>query len=281
VKEYKLVGGNKGLPQCSSKDILYQGTERTFKDYGLPALGKAIVTRSYRVCAIDHVGNVSKGATASQKVLPEYNPPVEGSVGIVAKEPYVNGDDTYTRFAAVKLELFATDPDGNGPIKICISNSDVLPCTKWVAYPSSNPPTMPWKLSAGSGEKHVYVRFQDKYGNTSAPVANANSVFLDTTKPVDGTLEIVQVGTAFELSWSGFSDALSGLRYYRLVGKKGSYPGCGDEKYILHDSDLQTTFTHPGLTPGQTWYYRVCAMDSVGNYTAGAKAFKKVMPALP
>jgi hypothetical protein len=221
---------------------------------------------------------MSKGATASQTVLPEYNPPVNGNVVIVAKEPkpYVDGDDTYTRFADVKLELFAMDFDGNGPMKICIGNSDVTPCTKWVAYPSSNPPTMPWKLSAGSGEKHVSVWFQDKYGNTT-PAPASDTIILDTTKPKDGTLLIGQgaANTIFELTWSGFSDDSSGLQgYYKLVAGNAGYPACSAK--ALHEGP-ETSFNHEGLTVGKTYYYRVCTRDNVGNVSAGATAFKKVM----
>lgn len=40
----------------------------------------------------------------------------------------------------------------------------------------------------------------------------------------------------------------------------------------------ETAFKHEGLTPGKTYYYRVCAVDNVGNISTGAKASRKVPP---
>jgi len=83
------------------------------------------------------------------------------------------------------------------------------------------------------------------------------------------------VNTTFELSWGGFSDALSGLRGLQAGGRdlgvsnlqlRGSLPGYG------------TTFSHGGLVLGKTYYYRVCAADNVGNVSTGATALKKVLP---
>lgn len=214
LKEYWLVFGTAGYPACSAsgRARISTGTGRTYSHAPLN-LGK---TYYYRACASDNVGNVSTGAKAAKKVLPEYNPPTNGSILIIGKDPYTSGDDMYTRFSTVTLALDATDL--NLPLKMCVSNGDT--CRTWVAYAS----TKPWKLSAGSGKKTVKVRFRDKYGNATPTPAVATTI-LDVTKPADGALAIAPglVNTTFELSWLA-GDALSGVAGYRLVAKRRVIP---------------------------------------------------------
>ena len=155
LKNYKLVVGTAGYPACTAT-ALYAGTETTFSHEGL-TLGK---TYYYRVCAVDNAGNVSTGATASKKVLPEYDPPT-GMVEIKGKDTYINGDDTYTRYAAVTLKISAKDTDVK---QMCVSNGDT--CSSWVAYAPVD--AKPWTLPAGSEMKTVRVWFRDINGNVGA-----------------------------------------------------------------------------------------------------------------
>ncbi len=264
LKDYKLVVGTAGYPACTAA-ALSTGTGTSFSHEGR-TLG---LTYYYRVCATDNVGNVSAGATASKKVLPEYDPPTGGSVVITGKDGYTfYGDDIYTRNASVTLSLTAPI-DEHPPLQMCVSNGAT--CTSWVAFAA----TKTWTLTPGSGLKTVNVWFRDMYGNaTAAPVSG--TIFLDTTKPVDGTLTIAPglANTTFELSWTGFSDALSGLNEYWLAIGTAGYPACTSEG----DVGMDTTYTQEGLTPGKTYYYKVCAQDNVGNVSAGATASKKVLP---
>ncbi|MHB8895043.1 MAG: Lcl domain-containing protein [Candidatus Geothermincolia bacterium] len=265
LKEYWLVFGTAGYPACTAMGParIPTGTGRSYSHAPLN-LGK---TYYYRACASDNVGNVSTGAKAAKKVLPEYDPPTNGSVLIIGKDPYTNGGDTYTRFSTVTLALDATDL--NLPLKMCVSNGDT--CRTWMAYAS----TKTWKLSTGSGEKTVKVWFRDKYGNATPTPAFATTI-LDVTKPADGTLAIAPglANTTFELSWLA-ADALSGVAGYRLMAATAGYPSCRTKPIY---SGTETAFSHEGLTPGKTYYYRVCAVDNVGNVSTGAKASRKVPP---
>ena len=267
VKEYWLVVGTSGYLACTvtGPAKIPMGVDTKYTTAPL-ALGRNYY---FRACASDNVGNVSTGATAAKKVLTEYDPPT-GTVKIKGKNVYFDGvDKYYTRYAAVTLELTRSDAT-----QICVSNAPT--CSSWVTYPATN--VKPWTLSAGSGEKTVRVWFRDSLGNVSEP--SYDTIYLDTTRPVTGTLTIepVEGEQKFRLSWSGFSDDLSGLMAFRLVGRAGSPPGCGEEAYTLVQDTLATEFTTGLLDLGTTYYYRVCAMDNVENYENGAAAVKKVLP---
>jgi hypothetical protein len=255
LASYKLVFGIAGYPACSAAS-LQSGTGTTFSHEGR-TLGK---TYYYRVCAIDNVGNISSGATASKKVLPEYEPPTGGVI--------IKNGAPYTKTATVYLKLSATDTAG--PIRMCVSNG--ASCRNWVAYAS----TKSWTLSAGSGEKTVNVWFRDKYGNTDTK-PYSDTIILDTTKPVNGTLTVIPgaVNTTSDLSWTGFSDTFSGLESYKLVFGTLAYPACSATAFY---SGTETTFSHEGLKVGKTYYYRVCARDNAGNISSGATAKRKVLP---
>jgi len=56
------------------------------------------------------------------------------------------------------------------------------------------------------------------------------------------------------LSWTGFSDALSGIPNYVYSGPDTSIP------------------PHTGLINGTTYGYRICATDGAGNTSTGATA---------
>jgi len=263
LKDYKLVVGTAGYPACITAGI-YTGTGTTFSHEGR-TLG---LTYYYRVCASDNVGNVSTGATASKKVLPEYDPPTGGSVVIHGKDTYVNGEDTYTKFAAVTLTLTAPIDD-HPPLQMCVINGTGNTCTSWTAFAT----TKIWTLPAGSGIKKVKVWFRDSLGNaTTEPVSD--TIILDATAPVNGTIsiEMGKMDLTFDVSWKGFHDDLSGLwEYWLAIGTSG-YPACTE----AGDQGLETTYKHEGLKYGTTYYYRVCAVDWVGNISTGAMASRKM-----
>ena len=51
----------------------------------------------------------------------------------------------------------------------------------------------------------------------------------DTTPPVDGTFNAVPGSNQVSLSWSGFTDAESGIKSYKLVYNTGGFPvSCSD-----------------------------------------------------
>jgi chitodextrinase len=86
---------------------------------------------------------------------------------------------------------------------------------------------------------------------------------------VDGSLVAITQGRRSYLSWSGFTDATSGVASYRLVGAAGaSAPSCASGP-ILYEGSAQE-LSHPGLAYDTRWSYRVCALDEAGNVSPGA-----------
>lgn len=66
---------------------------------------------------------------------------------------------------------YSEDPDGNVTLKLqakgaffmMISNSADFLNTGWIPYPKTQ--TYRWKLTQGNGDKKIFVRFKDEYGN--------------------------------------------------------------------------------------------------------------------
>ena len=71
-----------------------------------------------------------------------------------------------------------------------------------------------WPLGAGDGSKRVFAQFKDEAANLS-PAVSAQIV-LDATAPRDGALTATFGAGAVALNWSGFTDATSGRKTYRL-----------------------------------------------------------------
>jgi PKD repeat protein len=250
IKEYRLVAGRSGYPLCSAAPI-YTGTATTYPDSSVVSG----TTYYYRVCAVDNAGNVSTGAMAMKKALAEYTPPT-GSVTI-------NGGARFTKSPVVNLAL--TADDASGVSQVCVSNAAT--CSQWTAFTA----TRSWTLAPVSGVKTVNVWFKDTLGNVNAAPYSA-SIALDQTPPVNGTLAINAVTGSFTLTWQGFSDPLSGIAEYRLVGSTASYPSCAATPLY---SGTGNSYTQSGITLGTTYYYRVCAVDNVGNVSSGALARQK------
>ncbi|HAM49766.1 MAG TPA: hypothetical protein DCP92_03390, partial [Nitrospiraceae bacterium] len=249
---YKVVYAHGYTPySCSAGTIVpdYDGTSTTYTHTGLTN-----ATYGYRVCAIDNAGNMSTGATASAKPLdPSTNPPV-GSIQI-------NGGTAWTKSTLVKLAVTASDETSQ--IQMCISTAST--CTAWTALAA----TTNWMLTSGDGTKTVNVWFRDAWDNTT-PTPYSASILLDTTAPTNGTVTATPGPGQITLSWSGFTDAGSGIEGYKVVYAEGyTPPSCsvGTATYTNGTTYLQT-----GLTNGTTYGYRVCAIDNAGNMSTGATA---------
>src|SRR5439155_21658268 len=68
------------------------------------------------------------------------------------------------------------------------------------------------------------------------------------------------------LSWTGFTDAGSGLATtnpYKLFSSTTDFPASCTGTPLFSGS--QTSFTHSSLTNGTTYFYRLCATDNAGN----------------
>jgi hypothetical protein len=76
------------------------------------------------------------------------------------------------------------------------------------------------------------------------------------------------------LTWSGFKDTGSGLASYKLVSATPSAPkdcASGTQLYAGTDATFKTATLPVGTT-----YFRLCALDNVGNVSAGVTTSAKV-----
>jgi len=147
---------------------------------------------------------------------------------------------------------------------MCISNTSS--CTAWETYAT----TRAWTLTTGDGTKTVYVWYKDGAGNIST--LYSDTIILDTTAPTNGTLSATAGNAQISLSWSGFSDATSGIGSYKLVYSTGGYPNASCTSGNQIYSGTNTSYTHTTLTNGTTYYYRVCAIDNAQNTSLGITA---------
>jgi PKD repeat protein len=121
----------------------------------------------------------------------------------------------------------------------------------------------------------VHARFMDAAENISAPVSAA--IDLDTAAPVDGVLTATGGKNQVTLNWSGFSDALSGIQFYKLYCS--FKPGLDLSKYSFIYKTGGTTFSHQNLLKGKTYYYWLVAVDRAGNVSLGTTARARTLGA--
>ncbi len=130
--------------------------------------------------------------------------------------------------------------------------------------------------NCGAGNECTYdVRYYsiDDVGNTEAVKTSSYQARIDRKSPTDGTISAVPGNALVSLSWSGFSDAGSGMNAtdaYKLVFLTTGFPNAG----CTNGADLTavttgTSYIHTGLTNGTTYYYRLCAYDAANNISTG------------
>lgn len=247
---YRVVGvaGTTAPAAGCAGTALYTGTALTTTQSGL-VNGS---TYSYRVCAVDVAGNVSAGAVVSAMPRPESNAPV-GSV-------LVENGAVFARSTTVALALKATDD--SGVAQMCISTT-ANTCTTWVAFAATATITVPTGLS------YVYARFRDKWGNESAPVSDG--IIVDMTPPTQAANSVTATPGVKQiaLAWAAPTDTTSGIARCVVTAASGTTAppaSCASGTVLFSGSDLK--YTHVVAT-GETWSYRVCAVDGAGNVTAG------------
>jgi subtilisin family serine protease len=210
-------------------------------------------TYAYRVCAVDVAGNRSTGTTLTARPAPEYVAPT-GTVVLAA-------GDAWTKTTTITATLSATDT--SGVTHACLSNTST--CTAFFAWT----PSKSWTLSGASGTKTVYASFKDTYGNVSTVVSD--TIGLDSTFPVNGTVSATAGTGQATLSFSGFTDAHSGVASYVVVQATGSTaPSNCAGAPVWTGTTSPATVT--GLTAGTSYAFRLCALDTAGNRSTGAVA---------
>ena len=185
--------------------------------------------------------------------------PPKGSVVINANQATTTSRD---------VTLAITGTDTNGVEIMCVSNAGT--CTVFETFAG----TKAWQLSEGDGVKTVRVALKDPAGNQGVVT---DTIRLDTTPPIGGTLKAAAKDGAVTLSWSGMKDTGSGLGANRLVVSQGSTPASCDEGSLIYNGNARS-FTHTGLTNGLVYGYRVCPADKAGNVGLGAVASARPVP---
>ncbi len=251
VASYKVVyaAGATAPGNCNSGITGYSGTDTSVTATGL--VNGA--TYSFRVCAIDGAGNLSSGLTRTLRPAPEYDPPT-GSVVIA-------GGATYAQTRAQTLTLSASD--ASNVTHMCISNATT--CTAYVPFATS----YTWTLPDGTGLKTVRVWFRDQYNNVmTTPVSD--TITLDRTGPTNGTLTGSGSDGSLSLSWSGQTDAHSGVASHKLLYVTTPQPPSSCFNGTVAYAGTDNSFTLDNLTNGTTYRFRLCTLDAVGNWSVGA-----------
>jgi hypothetical protein len=208
-------------------------------------------TYGIRVCAVDNAGNTGAGVTTTVKPIPETSGPTGALV--------LGGGATWSSSATVTATISSSD--ASAVTEMCLSAT--TRCTRWLSAAASGSINF-GRATAATG----YLWLKDEWGNVGGPYTD--TIRIDTVKPVDGTLSRTQANGAVALSWAGFSDAASGLASYVVKGSTSTAPGAACASGETLYSGTATSFTHSGLTNGQLWSYRVCAVDVAGNTSTGS-----------
>lgn len=253
VASYALAYGTSTPTSCASP--AWTGTDTSATVTGLTNG----TSYGFRVCAIDGAGNTSSGGTATGRPAPEFVGP-SGSISI-------NGGAAWAKTSTVTLSLSATD--ASGVSYACVSNTSS--CSSWFAMTSSKT----WTLASGTGTKTVYAWYKDAWGNTSA--YTSDSIGVDTAVPGNGTVTVSPDDTALDVSWTGFTDAASGVASYKVVyGTSAPSASCTTGTTAYTGTATSTTIS--GLTNGTLYTVRVCAVDAAANTGTGSTATGRPAP---
>ncbi len=156
---------NGGWVQCGSIDGFFDNTTEA---YSCAASGLSDGSYVFEVRAMNRSGVYSSLPLPSRTIIRDTTGPV-GNLKI-------NGDLLYTNKAEITLDPSASDALSQ-VTEMCISN-DSAECSSWETYSAS--PKL-WQLSAGDGQKTVYIRYKDAGGNLSD--SYSGTVIFDTVAP--------------------------------------------------------------------------------------------------
>lgn len=184
--------------------------------------------------------------------------PYGGAYTMVNNAMYINTAD-------VLLHYTASGMDAGSTMRF---SSDYSNWTAWMAY-NANISVYEMYLPSGDGLKTVWAQFKDSSGNIGECSAY---VYLDTTAPVDGSVAATSGPARVSLRWGWFSDAGSGIAFYRIYYSTTGFPASDGSGGKLAGQTTSLSFVHRGLKGGTTYYYRVVAKDRLDHISTGVTA---------
>ncbi|MEN9786957.1 MAG: hypothetical protein RLZZ299_2221 [Pseudomonadota bacterium] len=261
VAGYRVVtaaGTTTAPSDCDRGTLVYAGEATQITLDGLTNG----TNHAYRVCAVDEAGNLGTGVTATGRPAPSYATP-SGSI-------VLHAGATWTRSRTVAIALDASG--ATDIVSMCIG--ETTGCTRWEPYASEATVS----LGLVQGTHTVRAWFRDAWGNVSASPAT-DAIQLDTVVPTRGAASASGGDGTVSLSWSGFSDAGSGVASYVVVAAAGTATAptsCAGRTPLY--AGTATSLQHTGLTNGTTYAYRVCAVDVAGNLGTGVTTTGRPAP---
>ncbi|WP_224963443.1 Ig-like domain-containing protein [Geomonas subterranea] len=175
----------------------------------------------------------------------------------------------------------ATVDGGNGDsvlLEVDLNNDGIADCASpYVTGPATAQAvcggladgSFDWRVRAkdGKGAISAWTSFT---GTPDFTVGTGLDFAVDTTPPTDGSASDSSGDGYIKISWSSASDAGAGLdpvNTYKVVKSSVSTPAdcSGTALY----SGNGTSYFDNAVVNGTTYYYRVCALDEVGNLSAG------------
>ncbi len=201
----------------------------------------------------DAYGNMT--ANLTQSIALDQSAPTGGALTI-------NSGADRTKLTAVTLNITCPS-DSNAPIQMAYGSS--ASPTNWESCVASKS----FELPTGDGNKTVYARFRDKFGNVSADVSD--SIILDQTGAVSslsyasGWVNSLSLALTASASDAQNSTPLTCSIEAQEALLSGATPGAYGSFVEVSNSCTNTSYT---LQNGKAYKLRMKATDSLGNVGA-------------
>lgn len=139
-------------------------------------------------------------------------------------------------------------------------------CTSWRPVADS----APVMLAHSSAPQRIRLWLRDASGAVSDPATV--TVRVDSSPPTGGSLSATPTTGGAALSWTGFTDAVSGIVGYRVVADAGRRtPNCSNTNKVVWEG-TGTSATIRGFSSTDDLSLRVCAQDAAGLWGDGPRA---------
>ena len=246
------------------------GLLRTNWDLTAAAYGGTSGSGTKRVYARfrDPAGNISATSPAASVTYTSVAP--TGAI-------YINGVAEYTNLTVVSLDLSATATNPATVTDMRFSN-DRATWSDWETYGTSK---SGWDITSAAygggsanGTKTVYVQFRDSMTRVSTS-SISDTIVYDTGAPTLSTIVVAPPhqpsiwsnDNSITMSWSGGSDALSGVTGIARLWST-SATSIPDP---VEDVDVATgTYTRNNTPNGSSWYFHLRTRDGAGNWSTTA-----------